>query len=142
MNQRLLLLVCLAGFAIGCMPIRAPIAAVTTPVVQGSPNGERLLEITINDSKVDPTKYLCLELQIRPTAGEASTTQRISTTASSTSKWACDWLDDSTIVLNSRDIGFRAWQVGQDGSVTKLPLPLTGPQQEFAKEILAKKYGS
>lgn len=127
----------------GCSPRvgRAPMkfgssAAALQPIP--SPNQERMLHLAVNQSKADMTRYLCLRVDVKDQSG--ATSHSIQTPASDGMKWAIGWMDDSTIVLNSRDIGARAWKLVEGGAAQELPV--SEEIVEFGTKAFAAKYGS
>ena len=124
----------------GCMryaptPLGSPPAALT-PI--SSPNGELTLTPSINRSKQDATKYLCVAFDITDSSG--TSLHHVQSSASDGMKWAIGWFDDFTIVLQSRDIGPRAWKLHGDQTITEIPSPWSAELTEFADRLLAEKY--
>ena len=64
---------------------------------------------------------------------------QVQTSASDRMKWAVGWFDDSTIVLDSSDIGSRAWKVNEDQSISEIET-LSPELTEFGKAQMAEKY--
>ena len=138
------LLVCLSILSlVGCSPraARMPVkfgssAAALQPIE--SPDKEHVLHLSVNQSQADPTRYLCVKIDVQNQSGQI--THTIQTPASDGMKWAVGWLNDSTVVLNSRDIGLRAWKLAATGSVQELSV--TREMTEFGEKVFSKKYRS
>jgi len=120
--------------AIGCV---RPAPAVPAALPINSPTGKLTLSTWINGSKDDPTTHMCVAFDMTDATG--AVVGQVQTSASNNSKWAIGWLDDSTIVLDSSDIGSKAWKVNEDQSITEIAT-LSKDQTEFGRELMAKKY--
>ena len=67
----------------------------------------------INQDKTDPTKYLCVQLNLFNKEGNKLFS--LQTKVSDNMKWAIGWYPKcDTIVLNSKDVGVYAWRIGED----------------------------
>ncbi|MFO0914577.1 MAG: hypothetical protein U0795_16585 [Pirellulales bacterium] len=104
-----------------------------------SSSGTRTLNLSINDSHDAPKGYLCLRYSVKDGAGTVIAT--VQTHASTVQKWAIGWYDDSTIVLDSSDIGICAWRIDEGGTIAELPSPLPEDLLAFGRKIKASKYG-
>lgn len=74
-----------------------------------SPDNSKIIVPTINNSKSDMTKYLCVKI----TAVDAQTSQVLfeeQTGASDRMNWSIQWLTNHLILLKSSDIGSYCWQ--------------------------------
>jgi hypothetical protein len=87
-----------------------------------SPSGDRVLVITVNSSRDDPTKYLTLIFEVRDVATQTSL-HRQQTSASSRMAWSMRWLDDAAVQLSSSDVGTICWQEQPDGAWLEAPCP-------------------
>ena len=88
----------------GCGPSR-DIAKVVD-----SPSGKYKIKATINKSKTDPTKYLCIHMTLLDSKGNVLS--RLQTGASHIMKWAVGWMNKRDIVvLYSGDIGTYAYKI-------------------------------
>lgn len=102
-----------------------------------SPDGTMTLTPSVNQSKADQTKYLCVAFDIHDAAG--GLLHSVQSGASAIQKWAIAWFDDSTIVLYSSDIGTYAWKLADDGTIAKLPHPLPAKLNGYGDHIKAAK---
>ena len=93
---------------------------------------------SVNQSKADPTKYLCVAFDIHDKSG--GLLHSIQSSASDIQKWSIGWFDDVTIVLYSSDIGTYAWKLADDGTISELPHPLPAELQTHGDRIKAAKY--
>ena len=110
----LLMIIGLIALVCGCSS-RTP-----TPEPIQSPDGRLTLVTSINASKDDMTKYLCVKFEIRDSSG--AVLHREQTGASARMKWRMYWDGNRRVVLESSDIGTYAWEQQPDGkwkSVTK-----------------------
>ncbi len=123
----LLLLAC------GCVR-PAPVVPAALPI--RSPNGKLTLTASINDAK-DAANFLCVVIDV--TDANDAVVGQVQTSASDRMKWAVGWFDDSTIVLDSSDIGSRAWKVNEDQSISEIET-LSPELTEFGKAQMAEKY--
>jgi hypothetical protein len=103
-----------------------------------SPNGSLTVTPSINQSKADPTKYLCVALDIADSSGKPM--HHVQSGASDRMKWAIGWFDDSTVVLYSSDIGTRAWELRNDKGIHELDQPLPPDLAKFGDQLKADKY--
>ena len=103
-----------------------------------SPSGTMTLTPSVNQSKADATKYLCVEFDIHDKSNKLL--YHVQSGASDIQKWAIGWFDDSTIVLYSSDIGTYAWKIAGDGSISKMAHPLPAELNEYGDQIKASKY--
>ena len=103
-----------------------------------SPDGTMNLTPSVNQSKADPTKYLCVAFDIHDATG--GLLHNVQSGASDIQKWAIGWFDDSTIVLYSSDIGTYAWKLADDGTIAQLPHPLSAELNDYGDRIKASKY--
>jgi hypothetical protein len=111
-------------------------ATALNPIV--SPVGAMTLTPSVNQSKADPTKFLCVAFDVHDESG--GLLHSVQSSASDTSKWAIGWFDDATIVLYSSDIGTYAWQLSDDDAISQLDHPLPGELNEYGDCIKASKY--
>ena len=126
---------CAIVVIVGCSPFGSS-AADLQPV--DSPNGTMTLKLSVNQSKADTTKYLCVVFDVHDSAGKRL--HHVQSNASDIQKWAIGWFDDSTIVLYSSDIGTCAWRFAEDGTLAQLPTPLAAELKEYGGQIKAAKY--
>ena len=80
---------------------------------QKSPDGKFSVVTTINTSKADPLRYLCVIVDIKDSAGK--TVYHKITPASDTQGWSIRWLDNNKIELASSDIGTHHIRRQSDG---------------------------
>lgn len=130
LNRSALLLLAVA--VVGCAP--------TAPTTVPSPTGVWSVTASINESKSDPRKYLCVVLDVEDvTTGDHI--HRVQTSASDTMKWAIGWYGDDTIVLHSSDIGTSAWIVSDDRTVSELESPLPAEILSRGQQLKDQKHG-
>ena len=120
----------------GCGPPFGSSASALKPVA--SPDGAMALTPSVNQSRADATKYLCVAFDIHD--GTGTLIHSVQSSASDTQKWAIGWFDDKTIVLYSSDIGTSAWKLAEDGTISKLPSPVPTELIDFGKRIKSTKY--
>ncbi len=84
-----------------------------------SPDGSLTLVTSINRSKDDLTKYLCVRFQIVDSAGKVIYEEQ--TGASDRMRWSMQWDGNDRIVLDSSDIGTLVWERQADGIWHKVP---------------------
>ena len=104
MRVALLAALVLAG-GVGCRdrdPVRIP-----------SPDGRHTLVASVNESRADRTKYLCLRVQIVDAQGRVRYDEQ--TGASSRLAWRASWAGPGRVELDSSDIGRLAWRLRADG---------------------------
>jgi hypothetical protein len=104
-RKALLAALILVGGA-GCGDLRPP---VQVP----SPDGKHTLVASVNESKADRRKYLCLRIQIVDTQGRVRYEEQ--TGASSRMAWRASWAGPGRVKLDSSDIGPLAWRLKADG---------------------------
>ena len=110
--RRLFLLVGLCGVGLTIYLVLSSAPSQPEPIY--SPNHLRILIPTINTSKEDMTKYLCLKFKII----DAKTQQVLfekQTGSSVRMRWSIQWLRDDYLLLDSSDIGVYCWQEGENG---------------------------
>ena len=135
--MRLATLLVLAFFMLtGCGSPFGSSATALKPIA--SPSGAMTLTPSVNQSKADPTKYLCVAFDIHDKSG--GLLHSIQSSASDIQKWSIGWFDDVTIVLYSSDIGTYAWKLADDGTISELPHPLPAELQTHGDRIKAAKY--
>jgi hypothetical protein len=93
-----------------------------------SPNSSLIAEVYLDSYRI--------HLNFQKSGGDAIRT--IDTKASDVQKWVVAWVDDSTFVLNSSDIGTYAWKVEVDSVV---PIPTNKQIVLAGKMAYRKKYG-
>ncbi len=84
-----------------------------TPEPIKSPDGKLVLVTSVNTSKADMTKYLCVKFEIRDSSGAVLYQEQ--TGASTRMKWRMYWDGNRRVVLESFDIGTYAWEQQPDG---------------------------
>ena len=85
------------------------------PVV--SPDGSLTLITSVERSRADAGKYLCVVFEIRDRAGKVLHTEN--TGASDLSRWQVNWASTNKIRLVSSDIGTYCWSRQADGTWKK-----------------------
>ena len=103
----LLMIIGLIALVCGCSS-RTP-----TPKPIQSPDGQLVLVTSINTSKDDMTKYLCVRFEIRDSSGVVLHQEQ--TGASTRMRWRMYWDGNRRVVLESSDIGTYAWEQQPDG---------------------------
>lgn len=73
-----------------------------------SPTGDFTLEVLLGDRNDSKAKYI-LSFKLLDKKGNELDYQR--TPASDVMKWAVTWYNDTTIILNSHDVGVYGWTV-------------------------------
>lgn len=68
-----------------------------------SPDGSLVVLGLVNQDKTDPTRYLCVIVEVRDTAGDVL--YREVTPASDIQRWSLRWTRDDEILLDSSDVG-------------------------------------
>ncbi len=84
-----------------------------------SPDGKLTLITSINRSKDNPTKYLCVKFQIIDSTGKVLYEEQ--TGASDRMRWSIYWKDTQHVVLDSADIGTMIWEQQANGSWHRTP---------------------
>jgi len=74
-----------------------------------------ILATSVNQSKADPTKYLCVRFEIRDDRTGA-VIHRQQTSASDVMRWSIHWESNETIRLESSDVGTCWWDCQPNGS--------------------------
>lgn len=72
-------------------------------VTQRSPDGTMVLTTSINHSKGNPTRYLCVIVDIVDSAGKSLYHE--ATPASDTQRWSIQWVSNDDVLLKSSDVG-------------------------------------
>jgi hypothetical protein len=80
-----------------------------------SHSGVRVILPSINYSKDDMKKYLCVKLVIQDVDTGAILFD-LQTSASDRMRWSVKWIDEKSIQLSSSDIGNYCWAEGSDGT--------------------------
>jgi hypothetical protein len=107
------------------------------PTLLRSPSGA--WDVRVYESEFGDFTHLAgiVYLDLMDAKGRKIDSQR--TEASTNSRWAVGWLiGTDTLVLNSRDIGVRAWWCDGSGFTE---VGLDSAVQRTAEEILQTKYG-
>ncbi len=73
------------------------------PAPVRSPSGQLEVVTSVNQDKTDPTRHLCVIVEVRDRAGTAL--HREVTPASDTMRWSIAWAGDNAIILQSSDVG-------------------------------------
>ena len=68
-----------------------------------SPSGKFELVTAVQQDRSDPTRYLCVIVEVRDRAG--TVLHREVTPASDTMRWSIAWAGDNAIILQSSDVG-------------------------------------
>jgi len=96
MSLRTPLVLMLAVVVAGC-------GQASTAPAQKSPDGTMSLSTSVNQSKADSTRYLCVVVDITDSAGK--TVHHEVTPASTTQRWSIQWVSNDEVLLKSSDIG-------------------------------------
>ena len=91
--------------------------AITLRSAEKSPDGSFVLVTSIEESKIDPTLYGCVILEIKDSQNHVI--HQENTRASSFQRWNIRWLSNDKIELQSSDIGKLIWIRTQDGKWQK-----------------------
>jgi len=75
----------------------------TAAPAQKSPDGTMTLATSVNQSKANPTRYLCVVVDITDSAGK--TLHHEVTPASGTQRWSIGWVSNDEVLLKSSDVG-------------------------------------
>src|SRR3954471_18438103 len=75
----------------------------TAASTQKSPDGTMTLATSVNQSKANPTRYLCVVVDITDSAGK--TLHHEVTPASDTQRWSIRWVTNDEVPLTSSDVG-------------------------------------
>ncbi|HYE68683.1 MAG TPA: hypothetical protein VEA58_08725 [Anaerovoracaceae bacterium] len=79
-----------------------------------SPSGKRVIAPTVNMSKEDMKKYLCLYIEVKETdTGNVLFAHQ--TDASVRMRYSFHWISDDFIKMQSSDIGDYCWREGSGG---------------------------
>ena len=84
------------------------------PVRIPAPDARHTFVATVNESRADATKYLCLRVQIVDAEGRVRYEEQ--TGVSARMAWHARWTDARRIELDSSDIGLLAWRMKTDGA--------------------------
>ena len=68
----------------------------------------------VNRDKSDPTRYLCVVVEIQNGAG--TTLHREITPASAVQRWDIQWMSDGEVLLDSSDVGRYRIRKRDDGT--------------------------
>ncbi len=110
---------CLLGIAIFFLLLGCTQRSSSDSNAIPSPNGNLTLITSINRSKEDLTKFLCVKFQIIDSTGRVLYEEQ--TGASDRMRWNMRWEDNQHVVLDSSDIGTIIWEQQADGSWRKVP---------------------
>ena len=105
-----ILVIGLAAMALFIQYLRKPIQ----PEPVYSPSGERVILPSINYSKDDATKYLCVMFIIQD-VDTGIILFETQTGASARDRWSVHWINENMIQLSSSDIGNYCWDESSDG---------------------------
>ena len=72
------------------------------------------LATSVNQSKANPTRYLCVVVDITDSAGKALHDEV--TPASDTQRWSISWVSNDEVLLKSSDVGSYHIRRQQDGT--------------------------
>lgn len=78
-------------------------ARPATPPPRKSPNGTLTLTTFINQNRSNPTRYLCVIVDITDSAGRPI--HHEITPISDTQRWSIGWVSDSEVLLKNSDMG-------------------------------------
>jgi hypothetical protein len=92
---------------------------VSVPVYSG--DGSSVIIPTINYDKEDASAWLCVHIEIRDVQSGKSLYQ-VQTHASDRMRWSVSWVNNTTIRLDSSDIGSYCWQ-DQNGVWDEIKCP-------------------
>jgi hypothetical protein len=70
---------------------------------QKSPDGTMSLTTSVNQSNANPTRYLCVVVDITDSAG--TKLHHEVTPASDTHRWSIQWITNDEVLLKSSDVG-------------------------------------
>ena len=70
---------------------------------QKSPDGTMSLSTSVNQSKANPTRYLCVVVDINDSTGKPL--HHEVTPASDTQRWSIQWVSNDEVLLKSSDVG-------------------------------------
>lgn len=102
-------LCCIMVGVAGCR--RSGSTSTSAPIA--SPDGKYSLVTSVNQSKTDPTKYLCVILEIHDAQGIL--VGKVQTGASDRMRWNVAWDSKNRIWLKSADIGTHYCELQADG---------------------------
>jgi hypothetical protein len=91
-----------------------------------SPDGSMSLHTWIEESKSNPTTYLCVVFRIRDARGRFLHEEN--THASDGMRWRMSWISNECVRLDSSDIGTCFWEIQPDGSWSKVDRPKSKAQ--------------
>jgi hypothetical protein len=103
-------LVAIVSIAMGLFWMQGVYRAKPKPVY--SADGSKLIIASVNSNKSDPD-YLLVKLEIRDRQSGKNLLQA-QTRASDRMRWSVEWLDNTTVRLDSSDIGLYCWREGSD----------------------------
>jgi hypothetical protein len=103
-----------------------------------SPSGQYLLDVELgNRDNNEKDKY---GLMFKLIDKDQKELDYISSGSSNVMKWAVAWYNDSTIILDSHDVGTYGWTIGKNKKL--IPLDnVTQAMEDKAVEAFIKKYG-
>jgi ABC-type phosphate/phosphonate transport system substrate-binding protein len=96
MSPRISLVLILALLIAGC-------SRASSAPAQKSPDGTMSLLTSVNQSKANPTRYLCLVVDITDSTGKSL--HHEVTPASDTQRWSIQWVSNDEVLLKSSDVG-------------------------------------
>lgn len=99
-----------------------------------SPTGKYVLRIDLDRSV--PNDFH-LAFRIINKDGEES--YYLKTQVGDHMKWAASWCNDSTIVIDSHDVGTYAWKISTNGNFSEVGV--SKEMEEKSHEAFLKKYG-
>lgn len=87
-----------------------------------SPDRSKIIIPRVNSDKDNYDTYLLVHLEIQDVQSRR-TLFEVQTRASDRMRWSVDWIDDSTVKLDSSDIGSYCWAEGKNDTWTEIPCP-------------------
>ena len=72
------------------------------------------LATSVNQSKADPTRYLCVVVDITDSSGKSL--HHEVTPASDTQRWSIQWVSNDEVLLRSSDVGSYRIRRQPDGT--------------------------
>ncbi len=106
----------LLGAGLLCLTLTVGCGRDAAPAVV-SPDGSLTLVTSVEHTRADPRKYLCVVFEIRDRTGKVLHSEN--TGASHLSQWRMNWASTNEIRLVSSDIGTYCWSSQADGTWKK-----------------------
>jgi hypothetical protein len=102
-----------------------------------SPTGDYILQVELDNSKSNDE-----HLGFRLMKKNGTELDYVRTLASDNMKWAVMWYNDTTIMIDSHDIGMYGWAINKDGRLETMNPMLIRDAGDKCADAFIIKYGS